>query len=1579
MKITPEMRLFRRGGLAVVAILLSLKVSAQQSNWVDLMFSNSSDFNAIQQQFYSDWSGQDYVRGNGWKQFHRWENFWEDRLNADGSFPDFRTAYREFKEYKQSHGLAKSGQNSGNWSPLGPFDYTSTQSWSPGLGRVNFIAEDPNNSNIIYIGAPAGGIWKSTNGGSTWAPLGDELAVIGVSSIAISPTNSQIIYISTGDSDGGDTYSIGVMKSTDGGQTWADVGNLGGNLRDILVDPTNPDIAYVCSNNGVYKTTNGGNNWNSVLSGSYRDIEMKPGDAQTVYAASGDQVRYTTNGGTNWSTATGIPTGGGRIALAVTPADNGYVYALRANSGNGFGGIYRSTNSGVSFTPRNTTTDVFDGSNQAWFDLAICASSTNANTIFTGVLNVWKSTDGGSSLNAINSWSNPGGAAYTHADIHFLRYYGGNLYCGSDGGIYRSTNNGSSFTDISDGLQIGQFYRISGSPNDVNTIAGGLQDNGGYVWNNNSWKVYYGADGMEAAVNPTNSNRVYGMIQYGSMYRTTDGGGNLQNLGSPQQGRWVTPMQHDPNVSDRIVAGFDDLYEYSGGWNQLSTFNFPAKIRNIEIYEGNSQIMYVSTSASIYRTTNNGTAFTNVTGNLGTILDGNSITSIEVDPANSDRVWVSISGWSAGNKVAFTSDGGANWTNISGTLPNLPCNIVKYEAGSSQSNAIYIGLDIGVYYRDDACADFVPYMTNLPNVIVRDLEIHEGSGVIRAGTYGRGVWESGLYSVVVPSDDAGVTTIVNPAGTFCGETFTPEVTLRNFGGNALTQVDIRYQIDAGPISTFNWTGNLASFTDVNVTLPSVTQGGTHVFKAWTELPNGAADGNTGNDTSQVTYTGVVGGTMIYATVIEDCWGVETTWQIDDTGGNTVLSGGPYANGNPLLAHTDSVCLQYDCYDFIINDTYGDGIGGSQHNSCNDDGNYYIITEFGDTVVTMPVADFGNQATHNFCLTPPAVADFTLSASPTCVGTTVTFTDASSNATSWVWDFGANATPATATGAGPHDVTYSTGGSKTVTLTVNGNGSTETETVLVNTLPSVPTISASGPTNICAGTSVNLTSSQAIGNTWSTTETSSMISVASSGSYTVTYTDNNGCTASSVPTVVTVNAAPAISMGIANNPTTCATATGSIEVSGTGNGDILWGGTASGSMTNVTLPYTISGLTAGSYNITFTDGNGCVSNTVTQALTDPTPPATPTISVGGSTTFCEGQSVVLTSSANSGNGWTNGAGTNSITVTTSGNYAVTVTDNAGCSASSSPVTVTVNPLPTAPVITVNGVSTMCDGESVDLVSSYGSGNSWSTAETTQTITVNLTGTIDVTHTDANGCSSTSIPVDITVHPNPTVDAGQDQEVCEGANVVLTGSGADNYAWDNGVTDNVGFTPVVGTQTYTVVGTNTTGCEGTDDVTVTVHPLPSVSFGTLTDVCLNDGVVTLSQGAPNGGTYAGPGVTGNQFDPSVAGVGTHSITYTFTDVNGCENDATSTIYVDGCSGINENLLAAIEVFPNPMENELTIQLEGEFTYRLLDARGRLVASGAGVDAVALNTTDHQRGVYMLQLSSQLGTAVVKLIKE
>lgn len=685
-------------------------------------------------------------KGSGYKPFMRWEYHWRNNEHPDGTII---TPLEMSKAWQMKRSQIQKNQSGialkpSNWQPVGPFNHTINGSWSAGQGRVNVVYVDPNNASIIYVGTPAGGIWKSTNGGTTWTPLSDELPQIGVSGIVTDKSNSNVIYIATGDKDAGDTYSIGVLKSTNGGATWNTTGlsftNTSTRAGDIYMHPTNSNILWVATSVGVYKTTNGGSSWTNVLSGNIKDIKLKPGDPNTIYAVTSSAFYKSTNAGDSFSQVTsGLPASSGRLIIGVTPANVNYVYVLSAktsSSSYSFQGLYRSTNSGASFSKTSSTTNIFESS-QAWYDFALEISPTNANLIFTGVLNIWKSTNGGTSFTKVNNWSSPTAATYTHADIHFLRYYGNKLYCGSDGGIYESSDNGVTFTSKTAGLQISQFYKIAVSKQTSANMVGGLQDNGGYGYSGNQWKNYYGADGMDTGVDPNNSNKFYGFIQNGGgLYVSTNGGNSLNtsiNKPSGETGNWVTPLAI--NATGQVFAGYKKVYRLNGSSWVAGTTAFSTAIENVIIDPSNDNIMYVSDASKLYKSTDKGVNFTLV------YTFPTTVKSICVHTTNSAKVYAVTQGTSG--QVYQSNNGGTSFTSISTGLPSIGKNVIVHQ-GQDPNNMLYLGTTLGVYHKDDTMSSWLPFDTNLPNVSVTDLEINYVDNNLTAATYGRGIWRTGL-------------------------------------------------------------------------------------------------------------------------------------------------------------------------------------------------------------------------------------------------------------------------------------------------------------------------------------------------------------------------------------------------------------------------------------------------------------------------------------------------------------------------------------------------------------------------------------------------------------------------------------------------------------------------------------------------------------------------------------------------------------------------------------------------------------------------------------------------------------------
>jgi len=437
-----------------------------------------------------------------------------------------------------------------------------------------------------------------------------------------------------------------------------------------------------------------------------------------------------------------------------------------------------------------------------------------------------------------------------------------------------------------------------------------------------------------------------------------------------------------------------------------------------------------------------------------------------------------------------------------------------------------------------------------------------------------------------------------------------------------------------------------------------------------------------------------------------------------------------------------------------------------------------------------------------------------------------------------------------------------------------SGDSDPIQVTVNPNP-VPVVNPIGATTFCQGGSVTLTTGSFASYLWSTGETTQSITVSASGSYTVTVTDGNGCEGTSAPITVTVNPLPTPTVS-AGGPTTFCQG-GSVTLTSSPAVSYLW------SNGQTTQSITVS--TAGSFSVTVTDGNGCQGTSVPVVTTINSNP-TPTITADGPTTFCVGGSVTLTASSGSSFVWSTGATTQSITVSAAGSYTVTVTDANGCSGTSAAVNVTVNNNPN-PTISTNGPTQFCDGGSVILTASSATSYLWSTGATTQSITVTTSGSYSVMVTNANGCSGTSAPTNVTVfsNPDPELTASGNTTFCQGGSVQLSVTLGNSYLWSTGATAQTITVNASGSYWATV--TNINGCSGvsdTVDVVVNPNPTPTITADGPLEFCNGDSV-TLTASAASAYLWSNGATTQST---TVYASGSYSVTV--TDANGCNGTST-----------------------------------------------------------------------------------------
>ncbi len=711
----------------------------------------------------------------GYKNYKRWEWFNEQRTYPTGAFPSVSMVLQEYDKFLQKKNATDiaSIQN-----------ITSSQVWSnlaspnapvgsyAGTGRVNCMAFMPGDNNTIFIGAACGGIWKSTNGGTTWTVLNtDQLPSLSITSICIEQTLPNTIYIATGDNFTGfpiasilkqGHYSAGVFKSTDGGLNWQPAGMAAQQFnqfipQQMIIDPVAPQTLLIAGNTGIWRTVDGGNNWTMVRAGNFFSMEFKPLNHNVVYATDGSGLWRSTDNGVTWSFRGGsYPNApSDRVSLAVTPANADYVYLWGKTAG-----FKRSVDGGNTIDATVLANPESIAQPYGYVDRAMGVSNTNKDIVIVGGLTTAKTINGavnvGTPWVTTSEYVNHLAPNYFHVDIKKIVYEPGSgtrVYALHDGGIAFSADNGVTWTDKSSGLQIAEIYKIANSHTSADTVYYGAQDNGTNRWDatNTSVALLDPGDGFQCLVDPNNPMIIFTCKQLGNVLKSINGGLNFV-LSSPGQMLWNCPLKMNPLNSQTMYAGCTAGVKRSTvGGAHGSYVNLSAAwldwIYAFDISKSDTNYLYAASHDSMIRSVNNGATWSYITAGLP--VASAAITDIIVSSADRRKIFVTFSGYSANNKVFMSVDSGANWINYSGSsLPNVPVNCITYVEGSNDE--VYIGTDFGVFYRDATLSDWVSYSSGLPNVVVNDLEIYYPSRKLRAGTYGRGLWEVDLVTAPLP-------------------------------------------------------------------------------------------------------------------------------------------------------------------------------------------------------------------------------------------------------------------------------------------------------------------------------------------------------------------------------------------------------------------------------------------------------------------------------------------------------------------------------------------------------------------------------------------------------------------------------------------------------------------------------------------------------------------------------------------------------------------------------------------------------------------------------------------------------------
>ena len=685
----------------------------------------------------------------------------EPRIKAINQLAEMQKLSKKYYEELQS--------SIPDWKNIGPFNIG---------GRVRSIAVHPTNPDIVYIGAAAGGIWKSINGGTNWTPIFDFENATSFGSLAIDPNNPDIIYAATGEMiiGGGIPYlGNGIYKSTDAGKSWFQIGLTEvAAFSKIYVHPQNSNLIYAggaIRNGGVYRSTNGGNDWEKLFDGNITDLCLNPNKQNEVYAGVNIQgVIFTSDGGKTWENRSqGLTNLGGRVSVQAFTGNFQILFALIERK-DSRGAIFKSVDGGKSWSLMYDGNSSFFNS-QGYYNNFISINPTNSFHVLAGGIELWQSHYGG------YNWTNLSNSNNIHVDQHhavFAPSQPNIIYLANDGGIYKSTNSGQNWKDMNKGLMITQFYAFTIDNKQLNRNFGGTQDHGTVGNPSNNWKMVVGGDGFDCFMHPNDPNIVFGEIYYGDVFKyniKTDKYTFLRS-GLPEDdiGAWHSPFIFDERTHT-MYLGRNTLYvsyNYGEFFFQFSP-RYNHQFTAIGVSRKNSRVMYAGNRVGqIIATTNAGITWEDINTSS---LPGKYITDIQTSAIDEGTVYVTFSGY--GSRHIFKSDDyGKTWNAIDLAMPDVPVNSISLHP--ENESIIFVGTDIGVFLSHNGGDDWMPYGQNLPRTPILDLKFHTNRILLpkltlRAATHGRSIWE-----IEVPDDLVHDPVILSPSGieNYIGASFT---------------------------------------------------------------------------------------------------------------------------------------------------------------------------------------------------------------------------------------------------------------------------------------------------------------------------------------------------------------------------------------------------------------------------------------------------------------------------------------------------------------------------------------------------------------------------------------------------------------------------------------------------------------------------------------------------------------------------------------------------------------------------------------------------------------------------------------